>query len=86
MRTRLQERKLLMFRKSEMLNKEIMEGAREFHLPRCNFAATANSDLIILKDSGLGNAVTYLTPKKGYLVLHEPLLIKTYRDIKQLVT
>ena len=32
----------------------------------------AKADLIILKDIAHGSGVTYLTHKKGYLVLHEP--------------
>ena len=37
---------------------------REFHLPRCTFAATSHTDLIILKDIGSGNGVMYLTNEK----------------------
>ena len=41
--------------------------------------------LVPLKDNGSGNGVTYFDPKKRYLVLHEPLLIKSCTDIKQFV-
>ena len=61
------------------------DPVREFHLPRCNFATTSYIDQITLKDNGRGNGVTYLTHKKGYLVLHEPPLFKSYTDIKQFV-
>ena len=40
---------------------------------------------MILKDNGHGNGVTYLTHKKGYLVLHEPSLIKSCTYIEQVV-
>ena len=41
--------------------------------------------LVTLKDSGRGNAATYLTYKKGYLVFNEPPLIKSCTDTKQFV-
>ena len=59
---------------------------REFHLPRCNLAATSYTDLIILKDNDRGNGVTYLTYKKEYLVFLEPSFkIKSCTDIKQFI-
>ena len=41
--------------------------------------------LVTLKDNGRENGVTHLTHKKRYLVLHEPLLIKSCTDIEQFV-
>ena len=61
------------------------DPVRKFHLPRCNFAPTSYTDLIILKDNGRENGVTYLIHKKGYLVLHEPSLIESCIDIEQFV-
>ena len=44
-----------------------------------------NHTLVPLKDNGRENGVTHLTHKKRYLVLHEPLLIKSCTDIEQFV-
>ena len=57
----------------------------EFHLPRCDLAATSYTDLIIHEDNSCGNGVTYLTYKKGYLVLRETPLIESYTGVKQFV-
>ena len=59
---------------------------RDFHPPRCNFAATSYTDLIILEHIGRWNGITYLIHKKGYLVLHEPpFKIKRCADTKQFI-
>ena len=59
------------------------DPVREFHLPICNFGATSYTDPIIPKDYGRGNGVSYLTHKKGYLVLPETPLIKSHTDLNQ---
>ena len=64
--------------KNQFMLKE--ERKQEFHLPRCKFAATSCTDLIILKGNDSGNGATYLTHKK-YLALNEPRLIKSCADI-----
>ena len=51
---------------AEEENEGERDPVREFHLPRCNFAAASYTDLKVLKDNDRGSGVTYLTHKKGY--------------------
>ena len=76
--------------KTRYTEEENQEGegnsVRDFHLPRCNFAATRYTDLLILDHIGRGSGIIHLTHKKGYAVLHEPpLKIKSCTDIKQFI-
>ena len=57
---------------------------REFHLPQCNFAAHSYTEMVAIQEKGL-NAITYLSNKKGNLILHEPPLVKDYANIKQFI-
>ena len=91
MRTRLQDEKLsMLFRKPEMLKKEIKKEndtqLENFIYEGVTLQQHHYVDLIILKDNDRGSGVTYLTHQKRYLVLHKPpFKIKSRTDIKQFI-
>ena len=65
------------------IKKENETQSKNFINPRASLQK--HLTLVILKNNGPGNGVTYLTHKKRYLVLHEPPSIKSCTDIEQFV-
>ena len=57
---------------------------REFHLPQRNFGAYSYVDIVTIQEKGR-NALTFLSNKKGNLILHEPPLVEDDATIKQFI-